>query len=101
MRCTRTASKGEEVEGGCWFTQGKMPGKYSQRPGPGHPQTSDSRPALKTTRSPGGAHRLQQDAALTRVASWSITKSLTRIQLGGMEVRGVYPHAALPHYQGA
>jgi len=63
VRCTRTVSQGEEVEGECWFMQGKLPAKYSQ--GPGRLKISDGRPALKSTRSPNRAHRLQQEAALT------------------------------------
>ncbi len=53
MSCTRTVSQGEEVEGGCKFKQGKVPGGYSHGPGPGpkRPRTSDGGPALKTTRS--------------------------------------------------
>lgn len=44
--------------------QGKLPGEYSQGQGlgPKQPQTSDGRPALKTTRSHNRAHRLQQEA---------------------------------------
>ncbi|TNN38217.1 hypothetical protein EYF80_051616 [Liparis tanakae] len=43
--------------------QGELPAQYS--PGPGRLKISDGRPALKSTRSPSRAHRLQQEAALT------------------------------------
>lgn len=38
MSCTRV-SQGEVAEGECWFMLGKLPGEYSQGPGPGRSQT--------------------------------------------------------------